>query len=69
MDITRTSPITGKVCTMDLPITQEQLDRYYVAGELLQNAFPNLTAGEREFVKTGITDEEWSTLFGGGEEE
>jgi hypothetical protein len=60
--------MTGKVCTMDIPVTQEQLN-LYAAGALLQNAFPNLTAGQREFIKTGITDEEWESLFGGGEEE
>ena len=43
---------------MDPPITLEQLARYS-AGELLQNAFPQLSAGEREFIKTGITPEEW----------
>jgi hypothetical protein len=60
--------MTGKVCTMDIPVTQEQLN-LYAAGALLQNAFPNLTAGQREFIKTGITDKEWDTLFGEGEAE
>ena len=68
MQITRTSPMTGKVCTMDLPVTEEQLTAYH-GGMLLHHAFPNLTAGQREFIKTGITDEEWESLFGGGEEE
>ena len=49
--------------TFDLPITQEQLDRYS-DGELLQRAFPNLTADQREFIKTGVTKEEWDNLFG-----
>lgn len=34
------------------------------AGELLQNAFPTLSADEREFVKTGITPQEWEDVFG-----
>jgi hypothetical protein len=37
-------------------------------GELIQNAMPHLSADDREFVKTGITGEEWDQLFGGAEE-
>jgi hypothetical protein len=29
---------------------------------------PQLSADDREFVKTGITGEEWDQLFGGAEE-
>ena len=32
-------------------------------GELLQNAFPYLTATEREFILTGISDEAWDSMF------
>lgn len=63
MLITKQSQFTGRVCTMDLPITQEQLDLWH-RGELIQNAMPNLTAGEREFIKTGVTPAEWAELFG-----
>jgi hypothetical protein len=31
-------------------------------GELIQNAFPNLSAGDREFIKTGITEESWEEM-------
>jgi hypothetical protein len=40
----------------------------YEAGALLQNAFPMLDAGEREFIKTGITPQEWDALFGSEED-
>lgn len=63
MIVTRKSPFTGIVHKMDLPITPEQVNAY-VCGALLQDAFPNLTAGQREFYKTGITDEEWDAAFG-----
>jgi hypothetical protein len=63
MKITRTSPFSGKTITLDIPVTQSQLDRWQ-GGELIQNAMPNLTADEREFVMTGITAEEWKGLFG-----
>lgn len=68
MRITRTSMISGETNTMELPVTEEQMEKYY-QGELLQNAFPNLTAGQREFIKTGITDKEWDDMFGAQEEE
>ncbi len=58
---------TGEVRTLDLPVTEEQIAAY-AAGELIQNAFPHLSASEREFIKTGITDEEWDELFGSDEE-
>lgn len=62
MNITRTSKVSGITRTRDLPITQEQLDRY-AAGALVQDAFPDLSAADREFIHTGITDEEWQALF------
>ena len=63
MKITRTSPFSGKVNTMEIDVTQEQIDAWK-NGTLIQDAMPNLTADEREFIKTGITKEEWDELFG-----
>ena len=63
MKITRTSMLTNITRTFDLNVTQQQLDNY-ASGVLLQNAFPNLTSSEREFIKSGITDGEWES-FGG----
>ena len=53
MLITRTNPFNGSVNTRDLDITDEQVAAYE-AGALVQNAFPNLSADDREFYKTGI---------------
>jgi hypothetical protein len=64
MKVTRTSPFTGITRTLDLNITTAQVARYN-NGWLLQEAFPQLSAGEREFFKTGITDEEWEKHMGG----
>jgi hypothetical protein len=47
---------------MDLDITPEQVAAYE-AGALLQNAFPQLSADEREFYKTGITADAWEEMF------
>ena len=64
MLVERISVISGQVNTMALPITVDQLENYYLEGMLLQDAFPNLSADEREFIKTGITPKEWDGLFG-----
>ena len=62
MDITRRSPITREVRTLDLPVTREQIAAWK-GGELIQKAMPHLSDDEREFIMTGITSEEWDTLF------
>tara|TARA_R100001224_G_C4006119_1_gene144518 strand:- start:1018 stop:1239 length:222 start_codon:yes stop_codon:yes gene_type:complete len=61
MLLERTSMISNKTTTMELPITNEQLDRWR-QGELIQNVFSDLTPDQREFIMTGITAEEWRTL-------
>ena len=61
MLITRTSMISGTERTMDIPVTYEQLYDWN-NGTLIQEAMPNLSADEREFIKTGITAEEWNML-------
>lgn len=58
---------SGITRTRDLPITEAQYAAW-VEGELLQNAFPNLTAGQREFIKTGASEEEWDSFFNVEEE-
>jgi hypothetical protein len=61
MLITKTSMISGIERTMDIPVTQEQLDSWN-QGMLIQEAMPNLTPDEREFIKTGITNDEWDMM-------
>jgi hypothetical protein len=62
MLFTRTSPVSRKTHTKDIPCTDEQVFRW-VNGELIQKAFPHLSADDREFIMTGITAEEWECLF------
>ena len=61
MKVTRKSTITGVVHTLDLPITEEQMQAF-LTGTLLQDAFPDLSAADREFILTGVTAEEWNAL-------
>ena len=66
MLVTRTSQISKTQSTLDLDVTQEQLDRIefrYFTKELIQNIVPNLSKEEREFLITGITPKEWNELF------
>ena len=63
MKITRTSMFTGIERTLDLDFTAEQLAEWK-NGALIQDAMPNLSPADREFVMTGVTDEEWSDEFG-----
>ena len=62
MQITRTNPFNGEVNTLNIDVTDEQVQAY-MDGALIQDAFPQLTAGEREFIKTGITEEAWDEMF------
>tara|TARA_R110002020_G_scaffold2751_10_gene12950 strand:- start:1227 stop:1415 length:189 start_codon:yes stop_codon:yes gene_type:complete len=61
--------LSGVVRTLDLPVTAEQIDRYLIGGELLQNVFSNLPKDQREFIKTGITQEEWDETFAEDQDE
>ena len=62
MFVTRTSMFTGVKRTLNLNITYTQLNSW-ISGTLAQNAFPNITADEREFIMTGVTGEEWDDTF------
>jgi hypothetical protein len=67
MKVTRTSRLTGITRTLELNCTEVQLVDW-ACGKLAQNAFPQLTPDEREFIMTGITSEEWSAAFGEDDE-
>lgn len=65
MKVTRTSQLTGVTRTKELDVSQEQLDRYSDTErtELVQDIFTNLSAGDREFIMTGNTEQEWEEAF------
>ena len=67
MKVTRLSPVSGVRHTMELDVTAKQIVSWE-KGEMIQNVFPHLTAGEREFIKTGITPDDWDKMFGDGGE-
>jgi hypothetical protein len=47
---------------MDIPITRAQLERWTKSRETIQSVLPHLTAAQREFLISGITPDEWSSL-------
>lgn len=61
LNITRISPVTSAVNTLELDITMDQYSRWR-GGELIQDAMPKLTADEREFVISGCTPSCWDRL-------
>lgn len=63
MTITRQSVLTGRTATQEIDVTQEQIDAWR-GGVLIQRAMPELTPDEREFIMSGITKDEWDTVFG-----
>jgi hypothetical protein len=67
MNITKRSSLTGKENTLNIDVTPEQLARIenrMNTTELIQNIVPNLSMEDREFLMTGITNEEWIRAFG-----
>lgn len=69
MKVTAKSILTGKTNTMELPnsVTVERIHTWRDSRQLVQNAFPELTADQREFLLTGATPEEWDAIFGADE--
>ena len=68
MMITRKSPFSGETNTKEINVTVDQLEAWQ-NGELIQNAMPNLSADDREFIRIGITAKEWADTFEGVENE
>jgi len=62
MQITMTSMISGKTTTRDIDVEPEQVAAWQ-NGVLIQDAMPELSASDREFIMSGITQEEWDGIF------
>ena len=68
MLIRKHSILTGELNEMDIPVTIEKFLAWGRARSLrIQQAFPGLDAGQREFLISGTTPEEWTAAFGGKE--
>jgi hypothetical protein len=60
--IVKRSPRTGRINQMDMQIDPADYEKW-MAGAMIQNAMPYLTPTEREFLKTGYTQEDWDAMF------
>lgn len=62
MKITRTSAISGITRTIELPVTEDQL-QVWEKGKHIQFAMPHLSADQREFIISGVTASEWAEFI------
>ena len=62
MLITMTSILSGKTTTKDIDVEPEQV-KAWLNGMLIQDAMPELSPTDREFIMSGITQEEWDGIF------
>jgi len=62
MIVRKRNIFTGKVSAVELNVTPEQIARWQ-GGELIQNAMPQLSTDEREFLISGLLPEEWDELM------
>lgn len=67
--LTRTSIITRRDNTMILPVDSDRVADWLKArrddplgAPLVQDAFPDLSDEQREFLLTGVTPDEWNQM-------
>jgi hypothetical protein len=67
--ITKTSPFTDRTHTMQFDLyDQDEFELRLLAwrrgDKLIQEAFPELSSDAREFIKSGVTPDEWRKYMG-----
>lgn len=62
MLISRKSILSGIIRTYDLPVTQDEVNRFEKK-EFAQKIWPHLSSDIREFIINGITPREWANLY------
>lgn len=70
MKLTKVCQLNHKTYEMEINCTPDQYElgmKMREQGVLTQNAFPTLTADEREFIMTGTPPHVWEEMFGAGE--
>ena len=68
MLVVRKSILSGIVRKRELDITEAQFEAWQ-NGALIQDAMPQLSVADREFLINGVTDEEWRKTFGEEDED
>tara|TARA_R110000737_G_C14492785_1_gene470534 strand:+ start:286 stop:492 length:207 start_codon:yes stop_codon:yes gene_type:complete len=67
MIIQRKSPLTGELNSREIDICQSQIDAWE-GGMLIQDAMPDVSKDDREFIMSGSTPVDWDKMFGGFED-
>jgi len=62
MKIKRKHPFTGELNEREISITPQQLSSWY-NGISIQNAMPNISADDREYILTGLLPGEYDELM------
>ena len=68
--VTASCDLDKEESDMILPISEatfREAHARWTNGEMIQAAFPQLDADQREFLMTGITPEKWEAMFGADE--
>jgi hypothetical protein len=64
MHITNKCMITGKMNTRWIEgLTEEAMEDWGAGGQVIQEAMPDVSPEDREFIMTGITPEVWAQQF------
>jgi hypothetical protein len=63
MWIKRKSILTGVERTRNIPVNPEDLMIWEAGFSNIQDAMPYLNDSDREFILSGITDDEWDEAF------
>ncbi len=65
--VVKTSPLTGLENSMTLDITQDMIDDWK-GGMIIQDAMPHIQPHEREFLISGLTQEDWDDMMSESDE-
>ena len=68
MKVMRTDPLTGKENTLEIPVTEAQINKWR-GGRNIQDVMRNLTDDQREFMMTGLLPKSWEEIFKGQNDE
>lgn len=69
MIVKRKSVLSGIERTRDIPVNPEDMLLWETGTVNIQDAMPYLNDDDREFILTGITQEEWNNAFSNADEE
>lgn len=68
MMITRTSPVTGEVRTLEIMCSEADY-KAWENGALIQDVMSYLSPADREYIISGATQSDWDMLFKDTEED